>query len=150
MSKLEHVSTTTCTGRPGDMGLPWLRLRSRQGLRAASTAMQRSPMLRRAADELCCSGSVLHGASASSVDRGLRMWVGRRCCACRVEQRTLELAQAKPTGKMGLDVLCECCSKVRCDTELTSKENSVCVMRFFYIKRSPCRVFTPYGSVCPD
>ena len=92
--KLHYVTTTTCTGRPGHVGLPWLRHRLRQQLRAAAAAMQRSPMLRRAGEELCCSGSVVHAADASPVDRGQRMCVGRRCSACRGARRTVELAQA--------------------------------------------------------
>jgi hypothetical protein len=109
--KLDYVTTTTCTGRSGNVGLPWLRLRSRQRLRAVAAAMQRSPMLRRAGEELCCSESVVHAADASPVDRGLRVCVGRRCSACRAARRTVEVAQAyRQNGSKCV----ECCSKVRC------------------------------------
>jgi hypothetical protein len=71
-------------------------------------------MLRRAPvaepEELCCSGSVVHAADASPVDRGQRMCVGRRCSACRVARLTVELAQAY---RQNGSICVECCSKVR-------------------------------------
>jgi hypothetical protein len=75
--------------------------------------MQRSPMLRRAAEELCCSGSVLH------VPLLLLLWTVGCVCALGIVAVHIGLngelwSSHKPTGKMGLDDCVKCCSKVRC------------------------------------
>ena len=53
--------------------------------------MQRSPMARRAAEEVPCSGSVVRGTGVSPVDRGRGTYVGRLCNARLGDRRTAEL-----------------------------------------------------------
>jgi hypothetical protein len=67
--------TTTCTGRQEGMGLRWSRLqslqRSREEQPRRECKLQRSRKLRRAAEEICSSGSLCSGQWACTVERGL-------------------------------------------------------------------------------